>query len=220
MSKLLAAAVLAAVPLFAQNVSVSRQAAVDTAAISKAHDALGAKLSGAARQKLDDAASSFWKNADPRTSMMKLSAGAREAITAAFSGAELGAPEIDALAGYVLAEGALATDKDLRALAGELEKIEKQSDALRKQLTVDGKEPNVSVAKSAAAAPETIEAPESLADDATPEEKLKRLEELTSLSKSAAVKTQSLGDKRSKVSDLVSALMKKGVNDELLAKLK
>jgi hypothetical protein len=216
----LAASLLAACTLAAFGQSVTRQAAVDPEAAAKARDQIAAKLAPSARAKLDRAAAAFWKDADAKASPIKLQTAARDAVTSAFPGAQLGAADIDALADYVLAQSSADAEKDLRALAGEMKKIEEQKESLRKQLAASGNEPSLSVSKAAAVT--TLRAPSPLPAGATVEEKQKRLGELASLSELGVTRSQAVTEKRAKTFDVLSALMKKlgAASDEALAALK
>lgn len=149
-------ALLIAVTLFAQtSASVSRETVKSTADVRAA-------LAPSAREKLEQAAVSIEK-ADVKT--------ARAAVTKAFPGAELGAPELDALASFVLAEVA-------EVIGAESKKIDEQRTALRAAMKAAGVEPKAGAKYALKLSGDYAKAPEPLAADATPAAMQQRLDEL------------------------------------------
>lgn len=182
-------AVLMAVVLFAQ-VSVERQVVKTTGAVGEA-------LAASAREKLEDAAASIAKT--------EVNV-ARQAVKEAFPDAELGGADLDALAGFVLAEVA-------EVIESETGKINEQKTALKAAMKAAGVEPKSGAKFALKLSGDYAKAPKPLAEDATPAAMQQRLDELGAM---ADLNQR----KKSSVLNAASAAAKKGAFLDVIKSLK
>lgn len=158
-------AIVMAVILLAQvSIATVRESAVSPDAAKTRAD-LRNVLTASAREKLEQAAPAGAK-ADIKT--------ARVAVTKAFPGAELSDAELDALAFYVMSEGA-----DLVSL--ETKKIDEQRDALRAAMKAAGIEPKATATYALKLSGDYAQAPAPLAAGATPAAMQQRYDELVAM---------------------------------------
>ena len=151
-------AFLMAVVLFAQTVSVTREAVMDPAAADKVQAQLHDALAPSAREKLQHAGAKVEIKA------------AREAVAKAFPDAQLSADTVDALAFYVMSETSTT-------ITAETKKIIEQRNALKAAGVVVKTGAKFALRLSG----DYATAPEPLADDAKPEAMAQRAAELAAM---------------------------------------
>jgi hypothetical protein len=182
---------LAALLLFAQtDVSVTRE-------VVKTQEDLRDALASSAQEKLKDAAASISK------AEVKV---AREAVREAFPDVKLGASDLDALAGFVLAEVA-------EIIETETVKIDNQKRALRAAMKAAGIEPKEGAKYALKISGDYARAPEPLADDASPQAKQQRLDELGAMA-------DLNGRRKASVLSAASNAVKKGAFLDVVKSLK
>ena len=170
-------AFLMAVVLFAQTVSVTREAVMDPAAADKVQAQLHDALAPSAREKLQHAGAKVEIKA------------ARDAVVKAFPDAQLSADTIDALAFYVMSETSAR-------ISGEMKRIAEQRNALRETMKTAGIEPKGSAKFALRISGDYATAPEPLADDVKPDAMAQRLSELGAMIDLNERATKALNERR------------------------
>jgi hypothetical protein len=218
MKKTIAAASLFVAPLllFGQGVSITHAVTPIPPEVTRTRTALTAKLADSAKAKLQHVATAVAARSDASSSPDKLDAAIRNALGESFSGANLGAGEIDALVFVIATDIAKENDAALRDLSAEIEKMAKQKEDIRKRLagtkTADTKpaaRPGVSLTTARVSASDAIKAPAPLAADASAPAMQDRLDQLRQLGEMGQLRLQMMTDRHSKAMAVLSNLMKK-----------
>ena len=192
-------------------VSVSLQAPVDQAAITRTHDQIAASLTPSAKLKLQQLAPSVMSAPIPGDA-------ARLGIRNAFPGVNLGDDDIEALAFVLLSEAAASAGNDLNAIGEAVKKMNEQRAAIRKQLESSGEKitPRPAKAQAVAATVEYFRAPAPLPKDATVSELRKRFDSLGDMAAVNQLMQQTLTDKKVQTEGVLSNTSQK-VRDMKLA---
>ena len=188
------------------NVSISLSAPVDPA-LAQRRDAIAASLSPSAKLKLHNIAMSL-----PNSPAGITDGTSRSAIVSAFPGVKLNDSDVNSLVFVVMMENAESTRQDLKALADNLDAINKQKEALRHELgDAANRPPRIQkVQASTNAAALTIPPP--LPRNATITEKQDRLGLLLELSKAMQMRLQMQQNVLSRFYETLANILKK-MND-------
>ena len=171
-------------------------------ALVQRRDAIGAVLSPSAKLKLHTLAGTLGRSAAITDGT------SRAAIVSAFPGTNLSNADISALEFIVLMDAAESAQHDLQSITAAVSAIDRQKEALRKELGNAAANKTPSVQKVYTPANTLRVVPPPLSPNATMAEKLTRLDDLSELSQEQQLQLQQLMDQKSKLELMISNVIK------------